>query len=758
MNLVTFQKRMSKNLLFLISVFFLFNGLISCQFYRNTASRYNAYFLANERFDEVYKNTYIQQKSDFNNVLVVLPPIDSVSMGAFKGELDYVVEKASLPIQRHPESDWTDDSYLLIGKARLHQADYRNAINSFKYLNGNSNELDVRHASLIWLMRSFIESGNLDQASFTMDYISKEGDKFSEENIRDFYLVSAHYYRTISDFDKTAAYLELALPYTKNKTQKARYHFILGQIYQNKAKQGIDDKTINIKKNDRKAYQNYQASIKAHPEYEMVFNAQLNASQVAGTSAEDEKQAQKYFEKLLNDQKNEEYKDRIYYEMAGFAQKRGKTEEAINLLQESLNQPSTNSAQRAYTYVRMGELYYAQSEYAKANSYYDSALAISSEEMRNYDEIAARGEILNQFFEQYDVLQKADTKINLSKMSQEELVKYFEKQIAEEKAQIDKEVAAAEKAAKNGNLVNQGTTNPFASTANTAQTWYFYNEQAVRQGKNTFVRVWKNRPLEDNWRRSNKINSTIDNTANPTEMMADSKMEQENLYATVAGVEERLKSIPTTKEEITLLEQEIEVALFELGKVYHYQLEENENARATFERFIKDFPTNNNIPEALFLLRKICLENKTLEKCDVASYENTLQTKYPASAFAKLISDPNYLEESAVNDTIVTTLYKESYELYSEKKYQQAIEKLEKIQNEYPQNSYNAKIELLRIMSASYIESLPVYVEKLNTFVTKYEGSKEQEYAKKLLEVADKKLKENPVQTNPDDTEKNIGG
>jgi len=517
MNLVTFQKRMSKNLLFLISVFFLFNGLISCQFYRNTASRYNAYFLANERFDEVYKNTYIQQKSDFNNVLVVLPPIDSVSMGAFKGELDYVVEKASLPIQRHPESDWTDDSYLLIGKARLHQADYRNAINSFKYLNGNSNELDVRHASLIWLMRSFIESGNLDQASFTMDYISKEGDKFSEENIRDFYLVSAHYYRTISDFDKTAAYLELALPYTKNKTQKARYHFILGQIYQNKAKQGIDDKTINIKKNDRKAYQNYQASIKAHPEYEMVFNAQLNASQVAGTSAEDVKQAQKYFEKLLNDQKNEEYKDRIYYEMAGFAQKRGKTEEAINLLQESLNQPSTNSAQRAYTYVRMGELYYAQSEYAKANSYYDSALAISSEEMRNYDEIAARGEILNQFFEQYDVLQKADTKINLSKMSQEELVKYFEKQIAEEKAQIDKEVAAAEKAAKNGNLVNQGTTNPFASTANTAQTWYFYNEQAVRQGKNTFVRVWKNRPLEDNWRRSNKINSTIDNTANPTE-------------------------------------------------------------------------------------------------------------------------------------------------------------------------------------------------------------------------------------------------
>lgn len=745
MNLVPFQKRISKNIVFFISVFFLFNGLTSCQFYRNTASHYNSYFLAQERFNQVYQNTYLQQKSDFNNVLVVLPSIDSVSMGAFKAELDYVIEKASLPIQRHPESDWTDDSYLLIGKARLHQADYRNAINSFKYLNGNSNELDIRHASLIWLMRSFIEDKNLDQAAFTMDYISKEGDKFSEENIRDFYLVSAHYYRTVNDFDKTAAYLELAVPYVKNKTQKARYHFILGQIYQNKAKEGINDKTVNSKKFDSKSYQNYQASIKAHPEYEMVFNAQLNASQVAGTSAEDVKQAQKYFEKLLKDQKNIEYKDRIYYEMAGFAQKRGKTDEAIQLLQESLNQPSTNSAQKAYTYVRMGELYYGQSEYAKANAYYDSALSVSTEQMRNFDEIAKRSEILHQFFDQYDVLQKADTKINLSKMSQAELVSYFEKQIAEEKAQIDKEVAAAEKAAKSGKLVNQGTTNPFANTANPAQTWYFYNDQAIRQGKNTFVRTWKNRPLEDNWRRSNKVNASITQTDNSTQTTIDTKNDQQNLYAGVAGVEDRLKDVPKTKEEITRIQKEIEGALFELGKVYHYQLKEDVNARATFERFIKDFPTNKNIPEALFLLRKICLENKTLEKCDVASYEKTLQTKYPESIFAKLISDPNYLEESAANDTIVTTLYKESYELYSAKNYEKAIEKLEKIQSEYPQNNYNAKIELLRIMSASHVESLPVYVEKLNTFVTKYEGSEEQKYAAKLLEAADKKLKESSV-------------
>ncbi|WP_291723428.1 tetratricopeptide repeat protein [Bernardetia sp.] len=754
MNLSTFQKKINISLVVLISSSFIFGGLTSCQFYRNTASRFNAYFLAKERFDEVYKNTYKQQKSDFNNVLTVLPAIDSVSMGAFKGELDYVIEKASLPIQRHPESDWTDDSYLLIGKARLHQADYRNAINSFKYLNGNSEALDVKHAALIWLMRSFIESGNLDQASFTMDYISEEGDKFSEENIKDFYLVSAHYYRTINDFDKTAAYLELALPYVKNKTGKARYHFILGQIYQNKAKEGVNDNTINVNKFDRKAYQNYEASIKAHPEYEMVFNAQLNASQVAGTSAEDIKQAQKYFEKLLKDQKNEEYKDRIYYEMAGFAQKRGKTKEAIELLQESLNQPSNNSAQRAYTYVRMGELYYAESKYAKANAYYDSALAISTEEMRNYDEIAARGEILNQFFQQYDVLQRADTKISLSKMSQEELVKYFEKQIAEEKAQIDKEVAAAKQAAKSGNLVNQGATNPFANNNNTAQIWYFYNEQAVRQGKNTFVRVWKNRPLEDNWRRSNKVNSAIDNTVETTATMADSKTEQENLYATVATVEERLKEVPSTKEEITLLEQEIEGALFELGKVYHYQLKEDGNARATFDRFIKEYPKNKNIPEALFILRKMCLENQTLEKCDVASYEKTLQTKYPESTFAKLISNPDYLEQSAANDTIVTTLYEESYTLYSEKQYEKAIEKLDKIRTDYPQNSYNAKIELLRIMSASHIEPLPIYVEKLNIFVTKYEGSKEQEYAKRLLEVADEKLKEttSPAEENSTNT------
>ena len=38
----------------------------------------------------------------------------------------------------------------------------------------------------------------------------------------------------------------------------------------------------------------------------------------------------------------------------------------------------------------------------------------------------------------------------------------------------------------------------------TAGKWYFYNTQSLGFGKGEFKRVWGNRPLEDNWRISDK--------------------------------------------------------------------------------------------------------------------------------------------------------------------------------------------------------------------------------------------------------------
>ena len=69
-----------------------------------------------------------------------------------------------------------------------------------------------------------------------------------------------------------------------------------------------------------------------------------------------------------------------------------------------------------------------------------------------------------------------------------------------------RESIAAENAA---NAPQQPTiTQPTIPTGD--DSWYFYNPQAVTQGKADFQRLWGRRKLEDNWRRRNKTVVALD--------------------------------------------------------------------------------------------------------------------------------------------------------------------------------------------------------------------------------------------------------
>ncbi|PIQ22029.1 MAG: hypothetical protein COW65_05440, partial [Cytophagales bacterium CG18_big_fil_WC_8_21_14_2_50_42_9] len=123
--------------------------------YQNTTARYNAFFLGNERLQELEAGVAAKAIPDYNRVLPIFPYIDSVTASGYKKELEEIIKKASYPIQKHPTSDWTDNSYLLIGKARFYGLEYDDAIKTFKYVNSTSTNEVTRHEALLWLMRSF---------------------------------------------------------------------------------------------------------------------------------------------------------------------------------------------------------------------------------------------------------------------------------------------------------------------------------------------------------------------------------------------------------------------------------------------------------------------------------------------------------------------------------------------------------------------------------------------------------------------------
>ena len=118
--------------------------------YHNVAARDNGYFIAREKMKEVETTISTSMVYDYNRPLTILTFPNENSSGTIGPLLEDVIKKASFPVQRHKNSNWVDDSYILIGKARYYKGDYDDAIATFKYVNTIGKDLQAKQLALVW--------------------------------------------------------------------------------------------------------------------------------------------------------------------------------------------------------------------------------------------------------------------------------------------------------------------------------------------------------------------------------------------------------------------------------------------------------------------------------------------------------------------------------------------------------------------------------------------------------------------------------
>jgi len=601
--------------------------------YHNTTARYNAYYYAKEGIKTIEKGINTAYQNDYDHILKVFAPLDSLHATTYKAEIDDVLKKASISIQNHKNSKWVDDSYNLIGLARLYGHEHESAIETFKYVNTNSEDDNARHKALIYLMRTFIEYREMNNALAVSDYLKKE--KLSKLNLKKLYLTRAYYYQIREDFDNMVLNLVTAAPLLSKKEGKAKTYFIIGQLYQ---KLGFD----------AEAYSNYRKCLANNPPYELSFYTKLNMAQVTEFSKNsDVKRIRKYFKKLVTDAKNQEFQDKIYYEMAQFEMKQENLEEALNYYRISIASSIGNNRQKGQSYLRLGEVYYdTLKNYQTAQAYYDSAIMVLPQDFENYQSIKDRQEILADFVKQLNTIQLKDSLLQLSEMDSLSLISYLEKVIADNQEEELKRRKKSKKGkinSKNSDQFNPNNTGIITSSLN----WYFNNPSAIGLGMNEFRRKWGNRSLENDWRRSNKETITVSQQFISNDVSANSK-EVQQISNETNSKETQLKNllsqIPFHKEDKQMALKEIEDAYYNLGNIYHFNLEENNNAIFTFEKLINRFTESNYEPEVLYLLYLMLTEIND-QKSRI--YKEKLIAKHPKTTYAKLLVNPNYTEESS---------------------------------------------------------------------------------------------------------------
>jgi tetratricopeptide (TPR) repeat protein len=687
--------------------------------FHNTTGKYNAYFIGLQRLNEVEESVWSSMKPDYNHVLHVYPPLDSTMAQSYSEQLEDCIKKASIVIQYHENSKWVDDSYNLIGRARMYGYDFPNATTTFKYVNTTGEDENAKHWAIVNLMRVFIENGEMANAEEASEYL--EDQILNKKNLKHLYLTRAYYYQTLDDKDNMVRNLVLADPLL-DRSERARYYFIIGQIYQE----------IGF---SSAAYEYYRKCISSNPNYELSFYAKLNIAQVTELGdSKDLKNVRKYFKKLVKDEKNIEFQDRIYYEWGKFELKQGNLAEAKKYFNRSIQTSVSDNRQKGVSYISLGEIYYdTLADYSTAQAYYDSAVQVLPKTYENYSAVKTRAEVLNDFVTQLNTISLQDSLLSMAAMDSTEVMSLYmtlatmEQEAAEA---LEEEVRREERQV--GSLANFDEPTGVGSTS-----WYFSNPSAVAAGRTSFRQVWGTRQLEDHWRRSIKqaaiANTTNINDANEG-VDVEEKEELSRDQLIINSANKKFARLPRTDEEKKESHAMLEKAYYSIGKIYYFDLEEKENAIEAFKKLLKDYPESEYTAEGYYLLYLIYEDQQ--EEILAQEIIDYMHAEMPNSIYTKLIDNPNYEEDSNQANEILSKEYKVVYQLYQDSHLDSASQIINNLLSQYPDVSFSANLRLLQILIIGRTQPLADYQLELQEFIDLYPDHELKTYAQELLDAS----------------------
>ena len=671
--------------------------------FHNLTSHYNAYFLADTKIKAAENQVLEKYKEDYTQVLPVFIPIDSTTIQGNKVSLDSARELSSKAIDWHRISKWVDDSYYLIGKIDYLQARTDDAKNAFRYVNSQSKDKDLRHKALISLLRLYIDQQAIEDANFTIDYLSKETE-ISSENTYDLYKTLAYYYETRADQNGVIGALDRAINYTSDKKERSRLYFILAQRYQ---REGIDALAFDF----------FQKSLEGNPPYERAFFATLYAQQVAELNAtKDLKKVRNYYEGLYEDPKNKDLKDVVLFERALFEEKQNDIALTLELLHQAAKETGTIPRVKGYIYQKLADIKFNQFKDYRATKYYlDSALTFIKPEDPVAKQLEEKKTSLDTYVFHFERIEKNDSLIQLATLPEEEQVLRAQKFIEDEKqrlAELKNKSESPKSTSIFDNLLAFGDKG-------TGSTFYFDNSTALQQGAIEFVRTWGNRPLQDNWRRKAALTQAASQLTD-SNASGDLKEEEDSSDSTdIPSVETLLSSIPKSPEQLEKANSELEESYFELGKVLYFQLKEPKRSQQYLEQLTQKYPKTPKKPEAYYLLY---LGQKELMG-EFNTYVQLLNLEFPESPYTFSVNNP---EAGVGNKASLESAkgYEQAYEAYYAGNYSQARELIFATLEKAPLTRNTEKLLLLNAMVSGKLESKELFKSKLVEFI---QNGKEQD-------------------------------
>jgi tetratricopeptide (TPR) repeat protein len=669
----------------------------SSRFYHSLNSRYNIYFNGKTSFDEALKAMSDGYREDYTEQIHMFPVsgIYKEEKSAAGGPFNRAIEKGNKAIRLHSIKEkparkpgWQSDPkqvrlqaqeefnpfmkhcWLLIGEGQFYNGDFLTSAVTFSYIARHfAMDRELVAEARIWQARCYTEMNWFYETNNALRKLKESGipPKLQKKYDR----MYANYLIRSEQLEQAIPCLQSAIRSERDKRQRSRMSYLLGQLYMATGQ-------------NEPAYRTFGKVASSNPPYEIEFAARIRLTEVFPGG--NEAGMLKMLGRMSKSDKNKDLLDQVFYAMGNIYMTQRDTARAIECYSRGIEESTQNGMGKAICQIRLGDIYFTRKDYLRAQPCYSGTLAGIQKEYKDYERLSRLSETLDELVVHYADVHLQDSLQLLARMPESERLAAIDKLIAqiieeEKKAEEEarKEDYLAQQSAMGSNLPASRNINMPVITAGAGDnSFYFYNQQVVAQGKTRFQNKWGKRMPEDNWRRRNKkmtlLQAGEDDSANAentpenmpqegTELPDDSLQSVKDPPAADPKTREYyLQQIPVTEEEMEASDLIIGNGLFNMGMIYKDKLEDMDLAVETFEELGRRFPENEYRPDYYYQIYLMALRYKDTELAE--KYKNRMLAEFPGNDYAIAISDPDYEYNMRMMDRVQDSIYEMTYERY----------------------------------------------------------------------------------------------
>ena len=745
--------------------------------YQNTVSQFNYLFYAEIGIDEIIQKARDLHEDDYTELL---PFYDYDLSITAKESIDSIIFRCNANIVLHDlRSNYVDDAYLTLAKAYLFHKNFDTAASILQFINysffdkedgadlpigSNLNQpgkfsiaspennriwenKNVRNESMIWQARTYFEAGEMNEGLSLLQLLKT--DAVFPKRLQPFLNEQLAYGYYLSGMNDSAAnYLIKGLDNAKDPLTKARWSFLIAQLYEKEQK-------IDLAYNwFRKA-----GSIVSNPiiaVYASIYMASIDANR-----GKKSWESLAYdLERMIKKDKYAAFADIIYYEMAQLAVRNQAISKANQWLIASIQKNEKNTKLKQKTLVQLGAINYKIDQFSVAKIAYEN-LNDLLKTFPNYDQITLRKKWIDKIANLNELIAIEDSLqmiYNAPKIAQERMAMQWQKRTALLKAQ-EKDLFKDPNNQKAGsvNYNNQNNIpgytfgNAFVNTTPNKEVksdFYFDNPQNVSMGITNYIKKWGDRPNVDNWRRKTTIQ-----IARASQVNANIDSTQASMQLNTAQVVN--KSIKSTTQEkdsaeklsIQLIETDTDLKQskinwnnnsLSIAKIFLYELNDFEKALPRYKAVIQNDIEPATTESALLDLASHYLHIGQITTSD--SLIALITKQFPEGIYVQKKKAKENLDRIDKNSA---EAYKTAYFLAQIGDWDQFGSQMEEAQKQFKGTKWNTPYQFLRVKMYAQLGKDSLAIEYCNEIIAQNKSESIKAKAKNIItEINNRKATE----------------